>query len=225
MSWVYGWRPSLWWGSRSKRYYANKAMDPVTARRHMARTERLGSALAGYSWASLLEVGCGFGWNLDSLKRAFPDGEFVGCDFSQHQLERARSLYGDTIRFDRANARDIPYAAGRFDVAMTVTCFMHLPPNHIQQAADELVRVAARYIVVLELDRELATPDEIREQDGSRVAFWHDYDALFAPAFRLVAKEDWADFNDRVEALGLRIYARAGLAQVLADERALPRAA
>ena len=188
----------------------------------MARTRRLGEVLAGYSWTSLLEVGCGFGWNLASLKEAFPDGEFAGCDFSEHQLARARSLYGDTLRFDYADARDIPYAPAQFDVGMTVTCLMHVPPSHIQRAADELVRVAARYIVILELDREVATPEEVREQEDSRVAFWHDYDALFGPAFRLVVKEDWADINDRVEALGLRIYERATSVQA---QGTLPAAA
>ena len=49
-------------------------------------------------------------------ERAGPDGEVVGCDFSERMLELARQK-APALAFEHANALDLPYDDGSFDAA------------------------------------------------------------------------------------------------------------
>lgn len=72
---------------------------------------------------SALDVCCGTGdLALELAGRVAPNGRVVGCDFSEPMLDlarekAARSAHG--VRFEWADALNLPYDAGRFD-AVTV---------------------------------------------------------------------------------------------------------
>ncbi len=71
-----------------------------------------------------LDVCCGTGdLSLELAGRVGPAGSVVGCDFSEPMLDRARAKVGATpdvpVRFEWADALELPYDAGRFD-AVTV---------------------------------------------------------------------------------------------------------
>ena len=73
---------------------------------------------------SVLDVCCGTGdLALELARRVAPGGHVVGCDFSEPMLdlarEKARNQNGVGVRFEWADALDLPYDAGRFD-AVTV---------------------------------------------------------------------------------------------------------
>ncbi len=73
---------------------------------------------------SALDVCCGTGdLAFELARRVAPGGHVVGCDFSEPMLDLAREKageqVGDGIRFEWADALELPYAAGRFD-AVTV---------------------------------------------------------------------------------------------------------
>ena len=73
---------------------------------------------------SALDVCCGTGdLTLELAKRVAPGGNVVGCDFSEPMLDLARdkasSRSADGVRFEWADALNLPYDAGRFD-AVTV---------------------------------------------------------------------------------------------------------
>lgn len=73
---------------------------------------------------SALDVCCGTGdLSMELAKRVAPDGRVVGCDFSEPMLDLARekAVAGGiaSIRFEWADALDLPYDDGRFD-AVTV---------------------------------------------------------------------------------------------------------
>lgn len=73
---------------------------------------------------SALDVCCGTGdLSMELAKRVAPDGRVVGCDFSEPMLDLARekAVAGGiaSIRFEWADALDLPYDEGRFD-AVTV---------------------------------------------------------------------------------------------------------
>jgi demethylmenaquinone methyltransferase/2-methoxy-6-polyprenyl-1,4-benzoquinol methylase len=73
---------------------------------------------------SALDVCCGTGdLTLELAKRVAPGGNVVGCDFSEPMLDLARDKAGsrsaDGVRFEWADALNLPYDAGRFD-AVTV---------------------------------------------------------------------------------------------------------
>ena len=73
---------------------------------------------------SALDVCCGTGdLTLELAGRVSPGGHVVGCDFSEPMLDLAREKAAergaDGIRFEWADALQLPYDAGRFD-AVTV---------------------------------------------------------------------------------------------------------
>ena len=72
---------------------------------------------------SALDVCCGTGdLALELSRRVGPDGNVIGCDFSERMLELAGTKGGaaaSPIAFEWADALELPYEDGRFD-AVTV---------------------------------------------------------------------------------------------------------
>ena len=73
---------------------------------------------------SALDVCCGTGdLTLELAGRVAPDGYVIGCDFSEPMLDLAREKATgrgiDSVRFEWADALELPYDSGRFD-AVTV---------------------------------------------------------------------------------------------------------
>jgi demethylmenaquinone methyltransferase/2-methoxy-6-polyprenyl-1,4-benzoquinol methylase len=73
---------------------------------------------------SVLDVCCGTGdLALELARRVSPGGSVVGCDFSEPMLDLAREKAADrpveSVRFEWADALQLPYDGGRFD-AVTV---------------------------------------------------------------------------------------------------------
>jgi demethylmenaquinone methyltransferase / 2-methoxy-6-polyprenyl-1,4-benzoquinol methylase len=73
---------------------------------------------------SILDVCCGTGdLAFELAGRVSPEGRIVGCDFSEPMLDLAREKAMqrgvDSVRFEWADALQLPYDAGRFD-AVTI---------------------------------------------------------------------------------------------------------
>lgn len=73
---------------------------------------------------SALDVCCGTGdLTLELAGRVAPNGYVIGCDFSEPMLDLAREKASgrgiDSVRFEWADALELPYDSGRFD-AVTV---------------------------------------------------------------------------------------------------------
>ena len=73
---------------------------------------------------SALDVCCGTGdLTLEVSRRVEPGGYVIGCDFSEPMLDLAREKAAergvDAVRFEWADALELPYDSGRFD-AVTV---------------------------------------------------------------------------------------------------------
>jgi demethylmenaquinone methyltransferase/2-methoxy-6-polyprenyl-1,4-benzoquinol methylase len=67
--------------------------------------------------ARALDVACGTGdLAIELAGRVGEGGEVVGCDFAERMLELAR-LKAPALRFEQANALELPYADGEFDAA------------------------------------------------------------------------------------------------------------
>jgi demethylmenaquinone methyltransferase/2-methoxy-6-polyprenyl-1,4-benzoquinol methylase len=73
---------------------------------------------------SALDICCGTGdLALELARRVAPDGHVIGCDFSEPMLDLAREKAAERsaagVRFEWADALQLPYDEGRFD-AVTV---------------------------------------------------------------------------------------------------------
>jgi demethylmenaquinone methyltransferase / 2-methoxy-6-polyprenyl-1,4-benzoquinol methylase len=96
----------------------------MTAGMHHRWRERAVDLAALRSGDSALDVCCGTGdLALELARRVGPGGSVVGCDFAERMLELARRKAAERalemVRFDWADALDLPYEDGSFD-AVTV---------------------------------------------------------------------------------------------------------
>jgi SAM-dependent methyltransferase len=103
--------------------------------------ETLAEALQLVPGERVLDVACGSGNGaLAAARRAFDNT--TGTDFVPALLERARERAAAerlAIEFVEADAQDLPFGDGDFDVTMSIFGVMFAPDH--QQGADELLRV------------------------------------------------------------------------------------
>jgi demethylmenaquinone methyltransferase/2-methoxy-6-polyprenyl-1,4-benzoquinol methylase len=96
----------------------------MTAGLHHRWRERAATRAELAPGDSALDVCCGTGdLALELSRRVAPGGRVVGCDFSEPMLDLAREKAAATgaagVRFEWADALELPYDTGRFD-AVTV---------------------------------------------------------------------------------------------------------
>lgn len=96
----------------------------MTAGLHHSWRERAADRAEVSPGDSVLDVCCGTGdLSFELAKRVSPDGNVIGSDFSEPMLdlarEKAEERASETVRFEWADALDLPYDDGRFD-AVTV---------------------------------------------------------------------------------------------------------
>jgi len=79
----------------------------------------------------VLEIGCGVGGNLVPMALRLPDARFVGVDFSQRQIETARTLSNNlaltNIEWRACDIREIGPEIGAFDYILCHGVFSWVP--------------------------------------------------------------------------------------------------
>lgn len=94
--------------------------------------------------AQLIEAGCGAAQLARSLLRRHTDAHLVGIEVDERQLAKNLSEpagLNPRLRFERAGAQDIPFAAGSFDGALMLKSLHHVPAASMDRALAEIARV------------------------------------------------------------------------------------
>ena len=93
----------------------------------------------------ILDVACGTGRTLRMLRGAFPASKLFGTDLSPAYLRKANQLLsqlsGELPQLLQANAENLPYADGAFDIVTSVFLFHELPGDARQNVINEAARV------------------------------------------------------------------------------------
>ena len=106
----------------------------------------------------VLDVGCGSGGALPAvLERISPGGQAVGVDLSETMIAEARRRWASPdrrLRFEIADARDLPFETGSFDACRTDRMMSHVPQP--EAALAEMLRVTrpGGRIAVIDVDIE-----------------------------------------------------------------------
>lgn len=113
-----------------------------------ARTDRarwLAARVAAHRPDSILEIGCGYGKQLRSI-RDLCDVPMVGVDFSPTQLERAGGYLAGLQRIDLvlASGWRLPFPDRSFDLVLTSAVILHNPPPLAECIRREVLRVSRR---------------------------------------------------------------------------------
>lgn len=161
--------------------------------------------LGGRNAIEVLDIGCGTGFL--SLEMAVRGHSVTGVDFAPAMLAEARrkaTAAGTAIRFEQADAEQLPFAAGSFDLAVSRHLLWTLP--HPEAAIDEWIRVL---------------------RPGGRLAVidsQFDPSALQAGPHNARSSAEYAEIGDKLPFLGGRpqseieaLFRAKGLAKVGGD--------
>src|SRR5256885_14665820 len=95
--------------------------------------------LAGEGPGRCLDLGCGTGFHLATLHEL--DWEVTGVDLSEDQLRIARERSGDIAELLLADAAELPFEDGSFDLVLSA--FTHTDFEDFDAVIREAVRVLA----------------------------------------------------------------------------------
>jgi len=92
---------------------------------------------------TLLDVACGTGRFLRSIKENYPEVRVTGVDLSPFYLKKARENLKDFTHADfvEANSEELPFKDAQFDVVSCIFLFHELPRLVRSTVAREMVRV------------------------------------------------------------------------------------
>lgn len=90
----------------------------------------------------LLDLGCGNGHTLETVRPLASETELFGVDATPDMVEVARSRELSGAQFQRGDARDLEFDDGFFDALYTERCLINLlDPKDQRQALGEIARV------------------------------------------------------------------------------------
>lgn len=128
------------WGKRAAHFDQDFGHSIATPAERAAWDRVIGLAVSGDSAVEALDIGCGTGFL--SLELAARGHHVTGIDFAPEMLalakEKAASA-GAQIRFEQADAENLPFAAASFDLVITRHVLWTLP--HPEAAIGEWIRV------------------------------------------------------------------------------------
>ncbi|HWL01034.1 MAG TPA: class I SAM-dependent methyltransferase [Microbacteriaceae bacterium] len=115
------------------------------------------SLVAAPAEGTVLEVGCGGGYNSEIVAMASPGLDYTGLDLSAPSIELCRAHYPDR-RFIVGSAYALPFEDGAFDVVVDGVALLHIP--EWRRALAEYARVAGSVVILhgLTLTERPTTP-------------------------------------------------------------------
>lgn len=128
------------WGRRAANFDQDFGHSIRTEAERAAWDRIFDLVLPRQSALDALDAGCGTGFL--SLELAARDHRVAGVDFAPAMLAEARRKAGErgaAIRFEEADAEQLPFAPGSFDLVVSRHVLWTLP--HPEAAIDEWVRV------------------------------------------------------------------------------------
>src|SRR5271165_2277058 len=138
------------WGRRAAHFDEDFGHSIRTAAERAAWDRIFELILAGRSALDALDAGCGTGFL--TLELASRGHRVTGIDFAPAMLAQARrkaAEHGAAVRFEEADAEQLPFASGSYDLVVSRHVLWTLP--HPEGAIDEWIRVlppGGRLVVV-----------------------------------------------------------------------------
>lgn len=128
----------------------NRVVDeprlPEFSNRLYREVNLLKEALGTYQAKRSLEIGCGYGrltpWIADH------SNEHYAIEPERNLLDDARRLYPN-IKFYHGLVQKMPFPNNYFDLCVSWTVLMHIPPKELNKAIDEIKRVSAQEAIII----------------------------------------------------------------------------
>ncbi len=140
----------FWQGNFGKEYtdrntFSTAELDLIYKEQYgVTRTEMSREFLNQHNIARTLEVGCNVGNVLLNLQSIGIE-HLYAIELQQYAVEKAKERTKG-INIIQGSAFDIPFKDGYFDLVFTSGVLIHISPNDVQSAIDEMYRVTNKYI-------------------------------------------------------------------------------
>lgn len=126
-----------------------------------------------YQPRTVLDLGCGTGEITARMAELYPDAQITGADLIEAHLELGRTKaarFGDRVTFQIADAFELPFAAGSFDLVVCRHVVQSIPTP--ERVLAEMVRVAkpGGWLHVIAEDYDMIHASPTRRDVGY---FWH----------------------------------------------------
>ena len=168
---------ALWRGEFGRAYIERNDAAPDTIRRVTAMWARMLQNIQPYE---ILEVGANVGINLRAL-RNLTSADLTAVE--PNDLARQR-LKNDGFHAVEATAQRLPFNPDRFDLVFTCGVLIHIHPDDLPEAMDEIVRVSRKYILCAEY--YAAQPREVEYRGRAGQMFLRDYGEEYARRARIL---------------------------------------
>lgn len=151
----------LWAGQFGEAYIdRNRGIDLISSNTELFR--KVLAATEGV--ASVLELGCNIGNNLQALRQLLPDAELHAVEINARAAAEVESWGGATVEV--GSILDFE-PARTWDLTFTKGVLIHISPDRVGDAYAALVRSSRRYVMVCEYFNPVPVEVPYRGQDGA----------------------------------------------------------
>ena len=127
----------------------------------------------------ILDVGCAKGFMIYDMSRHLPGAIIRGIDISEYAIDNSMPEVKDRIQI--ANATDLPFEDGSFDVVISINTIHNLKRSDCRQALSEIERVSSQGAFV--------TVDAYRDEvERLRMERWN------LTALTMMSTDEWKEF-------------------------------
>jgi len=126
---------------------------------------------------SVLEFGCGAGWNLSAITRAFPDVALEGIEINDVAAEETREAAFPVWGGWSCPEHDL----GKFDLVFTAGVLIHIHPDRLKPTMTEIVNHSRDYVLAIEYHNKKVKALDYR---GNKGKLWAgDYGTIYTKLF------------------------------------------
>ena len=140
---------------------------------------------------SVLEVGCGAGYNLAAIRFCSEIVKLTGIDNLEYAISEAKKRYRTlNIDFELASAQELPFDSHSFDLVLCCGFFDWVDYDNLPYIIGEVSRVTDKYILVIDYGfvgdiKPFGTIDLLVVYKGKPLYIVRDYLDRF-PGFELI---------------------------------------
>ena len=121
---------------------------------------------------TVLEVGCNIGRNLLALQHFVPEVSAVEPNGNAIEIAKGHAALA-SVRIDKGDAFSLPYDDNSVDLVFTSGVLIHIAPDDLARAVDEILRVSRHYVLCIEYFSH--EPAEVRYHDRDGYLFKRDF--------------------------------------------------
>ena len=142
----------------------------------------------------IIDIGCGYGRYLKSIRNEFPNIELYGSDISSTQIEYAKKyLSSDNVHLFVSDSTNFNFKDNFFDLSIGYSIWEHIPPKNFNIIYNEICRISKKGYF-LEFDR--TKRNKHSRHNRHHYIFSYDFDIQFKNNLisKKLIKGSWGEY-------------------------------